>query len=169
MIFGKAPDDLPLLPVPFEGRKTRLNQGWIRSICRAIDYPQFSEAKEVCLPDDLAEENPAFSGFVRYEKSIHLDKLPARASLTIIDAYESVEVFVNGHSLGIQAAPPFQYEVMPYLKKGENKIVIEVATTLERENAGQPDRMRMYMGLPPKQPACPSGISGQVIWTEKEE
>ena len=52
---------------------------------------------------------------------------------------------------------------------GENSIVIEVATTLERENAVQPDRMRMYLGLPPKRPTCPSGINDQVIWTEKEE
>ena len=78
-------------------------------------------------------------------------------------------MFINGHSLGIQVAPPFRYEVTPYLQTGENSIVIEVATTLERENAGQPDRMRMYMGLPPKQPACPSGINGQVFWTQKEE
>ena len=169
VIFGDASEELSLLPEPFEGRKTRLNQGWTRSVCKAIEYPHFIEAKEVCLPDDLAGEKPEFSGLVRYEKSICLDQLPARASLTVTDAYEGVEVFVNGHSLGIQVAPPFQNEVTPYLQMGENSIAIEVATTLERENAVQPDRMRMYMGLPPKQPACPSGINGQVIWTQKEE
>lgn len=169
VVFGNPSDDLPLLPELFEGEKTRLNQGWTRSICKAIDYPHFTEAKEVCLPDGLAEEKPEFSGFVRYEKSIRLEQLPARASLTVTDAYEGMEMFVNGHSLGIQVVPPFHYEVTPYLQIGENSIAIEVATTLERENAVQPDRMRMYMGLPPKQPACPSGINGQVIWTQKEE
>ncbi len=169
VVFGNPPEALPLLPEPFEGEKARLNPGWTRSICKAIDYPQFTEAKEACLPDDLAEEKPEFSGFVRYEKRIALDHVPARACLTVTDAYEGVEVFINGHSLGIQVVPPFQYEVTPHLQIGENSIVIEVATTLERENAGQPDRMQMYMGLPPKQPACPSGINGQVIWTQKEE
>ena len=63
VIFGNPPDGLPLLPETFEGEKTRLNQGWKRSICKAIDYPQFAEANDVCLPDDLAEEKPEFSGF----------------------------------------------------------------------------------------------------------
>ena len=46
---------------------------------------------------------------MRYEKSIRLEKLPSRVRLTVTDAYEGVEAFVNGHSLGIQVAPPFQY------------------------------------------------------------
>ena len=169
VIFGEAPEALPLLPEDFTGRRAYLRDKWTRSVCRAIDYPRFEGEQTVFLPDHLAEEMPAFSGLVRYERKLPMERLPARARLTITDAYEGVEVFVNGHSLGIQAVPPFRYEITPYLHIGENELVIEVATTLERENAGQSDRLREYMGLGPKEPACPSGINGEVCLDIKEE
>ena len=53
--------------------------------------------------------------------------------LEITDAGEDVEVFVNGKSLGIQVLPPFWYDISEAVKDGENKLRIEVATTLERE------------------------------------
>ena len=169
VIFGEAPKELPLLPEDFTGRRAYLRDGWRRSVCSAIDYPRFEDEQTVFLPDHLAEEMPAFSGLVRYERKLGLERLPARARLTITDAYEGVEVYINGRGLGIQVAPPFQYEIAPYLQIGENNVVIEVATTLERENAGQPDGMREFFGLGPKEPACPSGINGEVCLDIEEE
>lgn len=168
VIFSKQAPAMPSLLEAFEGQTIRLDQGWTRSICRAIDYPHFAEPEMTMLPDDLAEEKPDFSGFARYEREISLERVPLWVALTITDAYEGVELFVNDVSLGIQIAPPFQYEVTPYLKRGGNRIVIEVATTLERENASLPDQMRTYLQLGPKQPTCPSGISGHVCWKQKE-
>lgn len=169
VIFGTAPDDLPMLPERYTGNRVYWRDGWKRSTCRAIHYPDFDDEKDVLLPDHLAEEQPAFSGFVRYARTLHLETLPVRAALTIADAHEGVEVFVNGQSLGIQIAPPFRYDITSCLQAGENSIVIEVATTLERENAGQPDMMRTYMGLGPREAACPSGIQGEVFVDMKEE
>lgn len=145
-----------------------MNRDWRRSVCKAIDYPAFAEAKRIDLPDTLADELPKFSGFVRYEREITLQKLPRQAQLVITDAHEGVEAFVNGKSLGIQIVPPFRFELTPHLKMGVNKLRIEVATTLERENADLPDMPRLYMGLGPKQPACPTGISGSVLWIDTE-
>ena len=113
---------------------------WIRSTCRAIDYPAFGNAKPIRLPDPLAQEEPTFSGFARYECAVN--GTGEKTVLEITDAYEGVEVFVNRQSLGIQIAPPFRYDLTPYLRQGENKLAIEVATTLERENAGLPDLIR---------------------------
>lgn len=146
-----------------------MNRDWRRSVCRAIDYPAFGEAKLTDLPDTLAEEMPKFSGVVRYEREITLQKLPRQAQLVITDAHEGVEAFVNGKSLGIQIVPPFRFELTPYMRTGINDLRIEVATTLERENADLPDVTRMYMSLGPKQPVCPSGISGSVFWMDTEE
>ena len=168
VVFGEAPDSLPRLPEPFQGTRRRLVEGWRRSVCTAAAYPEFTDEKEIFLPDDLAEERPQFSGFVRYEREVVLEKVPARAAITITDAYEGVELFVNGNSLGIQIAPPFRYELTPCLRAGANRIRIEVATTLEREMASQPDRMRAFMGLGPKKPTCPSGLNGQVIWEQMD-
>ena len=70
-------------------------------------------------------------------------------TLEVTDAYEGVEVFVNGHSLGIQVAAPFVYDLRGYTVDGNNHLTIEVATTLERENGNGKD-------------AAPTGILGDV-------
>ena len=67
-----------------------------------------------------------------------------------------MELFVNGNSLGIRVAPPFRYEIGDALREGENEIRIEVATTLERENAGTVT------------PDCPSGINGRCVLERME-
>ena len=157
ILFGMEMEAAHRLLGPFEGTVMALNDGWSRSVCRSIDYPRFTQEKSVCLPDNLAEEMPAFSGFVRYDRVIEVKKQPARASVTITDAHEGVELFVNGKSLGIQVAPPFRYEIAGVLKEGVNDLRVEVATTLERENPGD------------TAPVCPSGINGvcELKWTEK--
>ena len=125
-----------ILPPPFAGRTMPLDDGWMRSICRSVEYPRFTDEKPVSLPDHAAEEMPRFSGFLRYRRTLNLEKAPSRALLTLTDAHEGVELFVNGESRGIQIAPPFRYEIGGALREGENELRIEVATTLERENAG---------------------------------
>ena len=47
------------------GEPIKLGTVWKRSICRSIDYPNWREKRN--LPDLLHEEEPLFSGFVRYE------------------------------------------------------------------------------------------------------
>ncbi len=164
-VIFDTPEGELAAPVTPEGRCERLDSGWTRSICRSIDYPDFREEKEVILPDTLAEEQPKFSGFVRYKRRYQWDHPAEKAVLEITDAYEGVEVFVNGQSLGIQILPPFRYDLSSALRIGDNQLRIEAATTLERENAGLPDMIRQYLGLGEKQPACPSGINGEVrIW-----
>ena len=150
---AKAED---LLPPPFAGRPIPLDDGWMRSTCRAIEYPQFENEKPVCLPDRAAEEMPRFSGFIRYRRTLNIEKIPSRMILTLTDAYEGVELFVNGKSSGIRAVPPFRYEIGDTLREGENEIRIEVATTLERENAGTVT------------PDCPSGINGRCVLERME-
>lgn len=142
------------------------NEGWTRSTCASFQYPQFTGAKAISLPDPLAEEQPEFSGFVRYETQFSWEG-KGQATLEITDAHEGVEVFLNGESLGIQIAPPFRYNLTGKLKKGENKLTIEVATTLERENAVRTNPMRKQMGLAPIIPVAPSGINGQCLFRMK--
>jgi hypothetical protein len=147
----------PVLPT---GNGINLNEGWNRSICGAIEYPLFKDAKEVSLPDALAEELPGFAGFVRYERHVILDAEQMAKScvtLEITDAYEGVELFVNGVSAGIQIAPPFRYNISPLIKSGENVFVIEVATTLERQI--KPSGFAAIMGT--AAPKAPLGITGQ--------
>ncbi|MBN2222545.1 MAG: hypothetical protein JW708_10100, partial [Vallitaleaceae bacterium] len=155
------------LDVIREMTEVEINPLWKRSTCRSIDYPKFDEEKEIFLPDRLADAAPEFSGFVRYENSLFIDyadneKLPNKAILEIGDAYEGVEVFVNETSLGIQIIPPFIYDVEKALKPGVNTIVIEVATSLEREMAKMPDMFGRVT-----EATTQSGITGMVrLWVE---
>lgn len=116
--------------------------------CRSIDYPNFMEAKCAMVSTNFAEQYPLFSGFIRYSTSFDW-RGSGNVALEITDAYEGVEVFVNGVSSGIQVIPAFLFDLTSLCRVGKNELRIEVATTLERENK-QLDN------------AAPTGITGQV-------
>jgi hypothetical protein len=147
----------PLFPA---GSPVQLIKGWKRSLCRGIEYPGFKGSLEVAFPDKLAEEQPEFSGFARYENVFSVTGVPlSEAVLEITDAYEGVEVFVNEVSAGIQIVPPFRFDVLLFIREGENHLAIEVATNLERQ-VGHP-------GFPDAdgntEPLSLSGITGPVF------
>lgn len=156
LIFGELNGEIEIKKSIVQNTKVNFNGEWNRSICKSIDYPNFIESKKVSLPDNLEVENPAFSGFVRYENTFEVDNISTYL-LEITDAHEGVEVFVNGESVGIQIAPPFVYHLEEKLVIGENTIGIEVATTLEREMSVIPDFMGQI-----KEAKSLSGITGQV-------
>ena len=143
--------------ISYEGNATQLIT-WQRSICEGSRYPAFEGRKAVSLPDDVAAEYPEFSGFVRYETTF-----PGSAGqevlLEISDASEGVEVFCNGQSLGIQIAPPFRYRLTDAVVEGENKLVIEVATTLERQTYPMLSGYRKMLAVKPE---SGTGLTGTV-------
>lgn len=143
------------------GKEIPFGNLWRRSICRSIEYPAFREEQEISLPDHLSEEQPLFSGFVRY-KNVFRAEQGQRYVLEISDAYEGVEVFVNGISLGIQIVPEYRFDLSGAVRGGVNEIVIEVATTLEREASQFSNPYAKYAGGGDIKPTCPSGISGTV-------
>lgn len=158
---GEVLPEMGEMPYSTDGiEKICLKEGWTRGICESIAYPDFSGEKKISLPDLLAEEMPEFSGFARYATTFHACE-GEKLLLKIEDAHEGVEVFVNGISLGIEIAPPFLYDLSGAVKEGENQLVIEVATTLERAMAGLPN----YMGVK-VEPSALSGITGEV-WMYK--
>jgi hypothetical protein len=158
IIFDEANEELLNQPVTASGVEVTFNNKWIRSICRTIEYPNFKEAKEVQLPDNLADEKPEFSGFVKYENKYYSAGAES-VILEVTDAAEGVEVFVNGRTAGIQIVRPYQYDISDLIHQGDNDIVIEVATNLERETFHQ-------YGIKSKtsesEISSLSGITGQV-------
>lgn len=155
LVLGAPPAGVALYTAPQVGESIPLT-GWTRATCEGAAYPAFGSAVPVTLPDDLAAEQPEFSGFARYETQFTLDA-PAALWLEITDAAEGVEVFLNGESAGIQIAPPFAYDLAG--RAGENRLVIEVATTLERQCYPLLDGYRKM--LAPK-PTGGSGLTGTV-------
>ena len=147
-------------PVTCTGKAVELKD-WTRSQCAGVAYPAFEQEKAVTLLDDVSVEQPEFSGFLRYETSVSLEKA-RKYCLEITDAYEGVELFINGRSAGIQIAPPFRYDISSLVTDGENRLTIEVATTLERQmyNLLKDDPRSMMRGL--KAPETGSGLVGTV-------
>ena len=107
LVLGDLPAGTTLHKPPAVGAAIPLH--WTRAVCEGAAYPDFGPAQPV-TPPTLAVEQPEFSGFVRYETHFVLDAA-APLVLTITDAAEGVEVFLNGESAGIQIAPPFVYEL----------------------------------------------------------
>lgn len=161
VVFGSCEAAL-VEPITCEGDAIELTQ-WKRSICEGAEYPDYGEASVVSLPDDIAEELPEFSGFARYETSIQFSG-KGSAVLEITDAAEGVEVFVNGKSLGIQIAPVFRYDLTDCLTEGENCLVIEVATTLERESY---PLLSAYNRMVTPPPTSKTGLTGKVRFYQK--
>lgn len=190
VLFDAAEDTDLRKAVTCEGEGVELTH-CKRSVCEAVEYPSFREEKEVMLPDCLAQENPDFSGFVRYESRFTVKYIEAALKqpgqeglcterldtecpvvelpvtgclfLELTDACEGVELFINGKSAGIQIVAPYRYDLTEYIQEGENSLVIEVATTLERkcyDMTKDDPRMKMR-GL--AEPVCGSGITGRVV------
>ena len=114
------------------------------------------------LPDDYSKIDKYFSGIIRYEKEIEISEI-RKTVLEITDAFEGVEVFVNGESLGIQVVPVFLYDLTKHLVPGKNSLAIEVATTLERYmNKDIANRIRNLVVGNSTKPKDPIGINGEV-------
>ncbi|MBQ6248834.1 MAG: hypothetical protein IJJ88_01340, partial [Oscillospiraceae bacterium] len=129
--------------------RRRVLEGFRLSVCKAADYPRFGPAREIGKPENYALTDKKFSGFIRYETQF-TGKVQL---LEITDAYEGVEVFVNGRSAGIQVTPPYRYDLRGLAGEGDNRLTIEVATTLERDRGNT-------------KTAAPTGITGEVALYE---
>ena len=163
MILLKDAADADLLShrIELKGEKRTLSN-FSRSVCAALNYPDFGTAVPAVLPDNYGKIDKTFSGFIRYEKEIEIGE-PVKAVLEITDAYEGVEVFVNGNSLGIQVVPSFIYDLTDYLVPGKNTLAIEVATTLERQmSKNREAKMRELAQGVRKKEMAPTGLTGEV-------
>jgi carbon monoxide dehydrogenase subunit G len=73
-----------------------------------------------------------YSGVVDYQKSIRLTNVgpahPVHLDLGVVAA--TAEVRVNGNSVAILTAPPWNCDLTPFLRPGENQLSIRVANTL---------------------------------------
>ena len=133
-------------PLMMQGKAQELTS-FTQSICRGIDYPQFRKQRVIEKLESYHLTDPRFSGFIRYATTFQAGS--SFTGLEISDAYEGVEVLVNGKSAGIQVLPPFRYDLTTLCKPGQNQLAIEVATTLERERGSKK--------------GAPTGITGTVV------
>ena len=110
-----------------------ISTGWLVSMVKSKEFPNFPVGAEAETLAPISDEKPAFSGVIRYEKTVRFDKAPAEAILYVENVYEMMKVTVNGQEAGVRLFPPYQIKIGKYVKTGENSIVIEVTTTPARE------------------------------------
>lgn len=102
---------------------------------------------------------PNYSGYYIYEAEADLEAGKSY-KLSIEDVSESVEVFLNGQSLGMKLQRPFDF-ILPKRNVMEtNKIRIEIATMLERKLCSLGYDIK---SMSPYRPLSPTGIVGKVI------
>ena len=146
--------DRPLKAEPPAPAERRELTSFFREVCRAAQYPQFGGGVPVTLPRPLSQDLPRFSGFARYTTEFRWER--ERCELVITGECQAVEVFVNGVSAGRRIVPTYRFDLSDLVRRGKNQLVIQVATTLERENGGPLNRLTG--GRP-----APTGLTGQVF------
>ena len=86
----------------------------------------------------VSDTDPDFSGIIRYEREVVLDG-DAPGAVFVAEHVEDVcRMEVNGRPVGILLMPPYQFDLKDALKRGSNRLVVEVATTPARDQANYP-------------------------------
>lgn len=146
-----------------EDRTDLLPEKWKVTFADSCSYPEFIETVPTEKLDLISSitgyENK--SGTVRYEGTTQLEKkdIERNICLDLGNAYETAEVFVNGHSTGVRICKPYRFELTGLLKEGENRLAIEVTNTLGTQMR---DAISHYL------PIEPFGVEGMVhLYIEK--
>jgi hypothetical protein len=91
-----------------------------------------------------------FSGTASYRKNFILSAeilVPGKIYfLELNHVKEIAEVYLNGNKLGLHWHPSFRFDITPYLKAGENSIVIDVVNSINNllvGDARKPDQFRI--------------------------
>ncbi len=130
--------------------------GWQVSMAESKAHPEFTPAYEADSLTNHGERYPDFSGFIAYETTF--DGADGNL-LEIAEAYEGVEVWCNGRYAGMRITPPFLFDLSEAVTPGENKLRIEVATTLDRKVRAIGVQNRFWQDQPAIEP---TGIVGEV-------
>lgn len=133
----------------------KLEGKWNISIANSEQYPLFQEwGKEAVLKNMSDPEYlPRFSGTFRYELEFKWDKSIDKVLLDLGEVYETAEVWLNDKHAGVCICPPYKVDITEMLKRGGNKLVIEVTNTLAKD---QQDFLSTFVQQEP------SGLIGPV-------
>ncbi|MFB5268825.1 glycosylhydrolase-like jelly roll fold domain-containing protein [Paenibacillus enshidis] len=108
---------------------------WTVCTADAEHYPHFTEWGKLTALTNMSgpDELPRFTGTFRYETEFEWNESANQALLDLGKVYETAEVWLNGEPIGVRICPPYHLEINGLLKKGKNKLVIEVTNTLVKD------------------------------------
>lgn len=132
----------------------RLDHDWQVSYASSKEYPNFTQAQSIHTLQDLSKTIfPSKCGTFRYEKEILMQEDMRDVQLYVEEAYETMQVFLDGKDLGYRIAPPYEISI-EILTKGKHQLCIEVTNTLDKE---------IHDMFSLTEPSEPSGILGEVV------
>ncbi|GAP06626.1 glycosyl hydrolases family 2, sugar binding domain [Anaerolinea thermolimosa] len=108
---------------------------WKISIATAKEYPNFRRYQDACELMDLScpAALPTFSGTIRYETTFEIEPFHLPAELDFGEAFETVEVWLNGQHIGTRICPPYRWNVTGLIHSGDNHLRVDVTNTLVKE------------------------------------
>lgn len=85
-----------------------------------------------------------YSGGAWYRKNVQLaeTQIAGRTILNLGNLIASVEVWVNGQKVGVRVAPPWKFDISPFVKAGDNRIEALVYNTLSNHYLTIPTNYR---------------------------
>ena len=89
---------------------------------RAFNETKYRVNFKADLNTNLMNRYPCFSGAVKYH--FRYSFITKDVLLEISEAYEIVEVIVNGKLAGVKIAPEYLFDISEYLEIGENSFEI---------------------------------------------
>jgi hypothetical protein len=146
VLAAEAPPELPEA-LPIEGP-------WELATADAMGYPSFEPRAPLAELGDMSAPGllPAFSGTFSYETSFDWPHV-GPADLDLGAVFETAEVWVNGERAGVRICPPYRLAIGGLLRRGANRLRVEVTNTLVKQH---PDLFSRYA------PQEPSGLLGPV-------
>ena len=115
-----------------------IKSNWLVSFAKPKEYPNFESITKIdtIKPLNTFEGYDRLGGTVAYETTLEVEHAETIIGLDLGRAYEVAEVFINNQSVDVKIAPPYRYDIQGLLKKGNNKLRIEVTNTLGTEFRG---------------------------------
>ncbi|XCF05479.1 glycosyl hydrolase [Tamlana crocina] len=151
-------------------KETPLQNNWILTFEDGWDTPKtlsVSELKSLTKFDDEAIKH--YSGTTIYSKTVNLEGLGRHTILDLGEVANIAELWCNGKKVGVKWAPPFQFDVSDFVKKGENILEIKVTNTWRNQlifdNSRPKDQKKTWTTAGPKTDETElerSGLVGKV-------
>lgn len=139
-------------------KEINISNNWECSLINIKQYPLVSEVMFMEKLQPVSNINPKFSGIIKYENNFLVEDNFKNTYLDIEFVYEAIDLWINDKYVGRKICEPYVFDIEEYVEKGNNKIKIEVATTLHRDKLN-------YEECPfeANEPFDPTGMFGDVI------
>ncbi|GGF22217.1 glycosyl hydrolase [Flavobacterium limi] len=175
IILSDTPEKLPQLDTKLTGETTIIEGSWEVY----FDEKTGGTGKTVFqkLQDWTQFDNPKikyYSGTAIYKKNVRINPKAKKITIDLGNPNFAARVKVNGSDAGLVWCSPWQLDITPFLKNGENNLEIYVANSLVNRmiyDSQLPEKERVTYSYPeivsPADQLEPSGLTNVKLLIEK--